>query len=121
MKSAENRSRCDGAEVLNRPMDGGVLVQSAMSPRFIVIGGELAKDPAQMGLTQHDQVVETFPPDCADQPFRKTVLPRRACRDGLVTNAHGAQAADDNRTVNGVTVADQVAWCLVPGKRFGDL
>ena len=32
MKAAENRSRRDGAEPLNRPMDGGVLVQSAMRP-----------------------------------------------------------------------------------------
>src|SRR5439155_4775274 len=53
--------------------------------------------------------------------FRKAILPRRTGRDRLVANAHGAQAAGDNRTVNGVTVADQVAWGLVPGKRFGDL
>jgi hypothetical protein len=46
MKTAENRSRCDGAEALNRPMDRRVLVQSAMSPRFIIVGGKLAKDSA---------------------------------------------------------------------------
>jgi len=34
-------SRRDGAEALNRPMDRRVLVQSAMSPRFII-----AKDSA---------------------------------------------------------------------------
>jgi len=28
MKAAENRSRCDGAEPLNRPMNGSVLAQS---------------------------------------------------------------------------------------------
>jgi hypothetical protein len=60
MKAAKNRSRCDGAEPLNRPMDRGVLAQSAMSPRFIVVAGKLAKDPAQMGLPKHNQVVETF-------------------------------------------------------------
>ena len=65
MKAAENRSRRDGAEPLNRPMDGGVLVQSAMRPRFIVVGGKLANDPAQMGLTEHDHEVETFPSDRA--------------------------------------------------------
>ena len=61
MKAAENRLRCDGAEPLNRPMNGSVLAQSTMSPRFIVIGAKLAKDPAQMGLTEHNQVVERFP------------------------------------------------------------
>jgi hypothetical protein len=60
IKATENTSRCDGAEALNRSMDGGVLVQSAMSPRFIIIGGKLAKDPVQMGLTEHDQVVERY-------------------------------------------------------------
>ena len=67
MKAAENRSRCDGAEPLNRPMNGSVLAQSPMSSRFIVVGGKLAKDLAQMGLTEHNQVVETFPSNRADQ------------------------------------------------------
>src|SRR5882672_8897570 len=92
-----------------------------MNSAFIVEGGEFDQDLTQMGLSEHDQVVNALPPDRADQPFRKAVLPWRAGRDRLVANAHGAQAAGDNRTVNGVTVADQVAWCLVPGKRLGDL
>ena len=92
-----------------------------MNSAFIVVGGELDEDPAQVGLPEHDQVVDALPPDRADQSFRKAVLPRRAGRDRLVANAHGAQAAGDNSTINGVTVADQVAWGLVPGKSFGDL
>jgi hypothetical protein len=76
MKAAENRSRCDGAEPLNRPMNGSVLAQSSMSPRFIVIGNKLAKDPAQMGLTEHNQVVETFPSDRANQSLRIPILRR---------------------------------------------
>ena len=39
-------------------MDWGVLAQSAVRPRFIIVGGKLAKDPAQMGL--HNLMVETF-------------------------------------------------------------
>src|SRR4029077_15999831 len=76
---------------------------------------------AQVYLPDYDQMIDALPPDRADQAFRKAVLPWRAGRDGLVTNAHGAQPTGDNRAVNGVTVADQVARCLVPGKRFGDL
>src|SRR5262249_43864733 len=67
MKAAEKRSRCDGAEPLNRPMNRSVLAQSPMSPR-LVVGGKLAKDPAQMGITEHNHVVETFPSDSA-YPF----------------------------------------------------
>ena len=84
-----------------------------MNSAYIIVRGELDEDPTQVGLPEHDQMVDALPPDRADPSFRKTVLPRRAGRDGLVANAHGAQAAGDNRTVNGVTVADQVAWCLV--------
>jgi hypothetical protein len=47
-------------------MDGSVLAQSPMGPQAVVIGGILAKDPAQVGLSEHHQVVEAFPPDRAD-------------------------------------------------------
>jgi hypothetical protein len=90
MKAAENRSRCDGAEPLNRPMNGSVLAQSSMSPRFIVVGGKLVKDPAQMGLTKHNQVVETFPSDRADQSLRVPILPGRARSNRFVADAHGS-------------------------------
>jgi hypothetical protein len=74
MKAAKNRSRCDGAEPLNRPMDRGVLAQSAMSPRFIVVAGKLAKDPAQMGLPKHNQVVETFNASSVSWPLLSASL-----------------------------------------------
>jgi len=90
MKAAEMRSRCDGAERLNRPMNGSVLAQSPMSPRFIVVGGKLANDPAQMGLTEHDHEVETFPSDRADQSLRLPILPRRARSNRFVADAHGS-------------------------------
>jgi hypothetical protein len=92
-----------------------------VNPGPIIVRGELNKDPTQVGLAKHHQVVDALPPDCADQSFRIAVLARRTRRDRLVANAHGAQAAGDNGTVNGVTVADQVAWGRVPGKRLGDL
>src|SRR5712691_5674076 len=102
-------------------MEWSVFVQCAVNSAFIIVGGEFDEDLTQVGLSEDDQVVDALPPDGADQPFRKAVLPRRAGRDRLVANAHGAQAAGDNCTVNGVTVADQVAWGRVPGKGLGDL
>src|SRR5437764_10932429 len=95
-------------------MEGSVFIQRAMNSAFIIIGGERDEDPTQVCLREHEQVIDALPPDGADQSFRKAILPRRTGRDRLVANAHGAQAAGDNRTVNGVTLADQVAWGLVP-------
>jgi hypothetical protein len=85
-----------------------------VNPGPIAVRGELDKDPTQVYLSKHHQVVDALPPNRTDQSFRKAVLPRRTGRDWLVANAHGAQAAGDNGTVYGVTVADQVAWGLGP-------
>jgi len=61
-----------------------------MNSRLIVIGDIFGKDSAQLCLPEHDHVVETFPSDRADQPLRVRILPRQACGNGLVTNAHGS-------------------------------
>jgi hypothetical protein len=47
MKAAENGSRCDSADALNSSVDRAILFQSPMGPYPIVVGGVLAKDPAQ--------------------------------------------------------------------------
>ena len=47
----------------------------------IIVRSELNKDPAQVCLAEHDQVVDALPPDRADQSFRKAVLPWRTDRD----------------------------------------
>jgi hypothetical protein len=99
-----------------------------MNPALIIIGGELQEDLAQVRLTEYNQMVDALPPDRADQSLDKPILPRRARRDRLIANAHGAQTSGDNRTVNGITVADQVVrlslsetqirtywWCSPPG------
>jgi hypothetical protein len=48
-------------------MEWGIFVERAMNSRLIIIGGILAKDPAQVPLPKDDHVVETFPSDRADQ------------------------------------------------------
>ena len=70
MKTAENWSRCDGANGLDRPMDRGILVQSTMSPGTVVVDGILAKDPPQMSFAEHHEVVDALPSDRADQSLR---------------------------------------------------
>jgi hypothetical protein len=50
-------------------MERGIFVERAMNSRLIIIGGILAKDPAQVRLAKYDHVVETFPSDRADQSF----------------------------------------------------
>ena len=57
-----------------------------MCARLIVIVGIRAKDAAQVLLAEHHEVVNALAADRANQPFGKTVLPRRtvaksACRE----------------------------------------
>jgi hypothetical protein len=65
MKPAENGSGCNGADALDRPMDGSIKAQCAMGPRIIVVDGIRAENPAQMAFPEHD-VVDAFPSDRAD-------------------------------------------------------
>ena len=67
-----------------------------------------------MHLAQDNDVVQTFPPDRSDQPFGKAVLPRRTWRDGLVTDAHGSEAAFNGSAIGLIPIADQVARGLIP-------
>src|SRR5215467_197724 len=121
MKAAKDRLGCDDAEALNRPMEWGILVQRAMNARFIIISGIPAQDPAQVRLTEHDQVVETFPSDRADQSLDIWVLPRRSGSGWLVPNAHGVQPLLEDRAIGRVPVPNKITRCTVPRKRLGDV
>src|ERR1700721_873831 len=81
-----------------------------------VIVGVSFQDPAQMHLVQDNDVVCTLTPDRSDQPFGKTVLPRRGWRGRLVPNAHSAQSACDDAAIDPVAVADEVVRSLIPWK-----
>ena len=49
----------------------------------IIVRSELNKDPAQVCLAEHDQVVDALPPDRADQSFRKAVCQGEPAEIGL--------------------------------------
>src|ERR1700694_1054391 len=87
-----------------------------MCSNFVVIASIESQDSAQMHLAQDNDVVHTFTPDRSDQPFGKAILPRRGWRGRLVPNTHGAQSARDDAAIDPVVIADEVVWCLIPGK-----
>src|SRR5260370_1396922 len=82
----------------------------------IVIVGVGFQDPTQMHLAQDNHVVYTLTPDRSDQPFGKAVLPGRGWRGRLVPDAHGAQSACDDRTIDAIPIADEVTRSLIPRK-----
>ena len=74
--TTEDWAGCNSADALNCPMERRIFVERAMNSRLIIIGGILAKHPAQVRLPKYDHVVETLPSDRADQPLRVRILPR---------------------------------------------
>ena len=68
---------------------------------------------AKMPLAEHDNVVKTFP-DRTDRPFTIPVLPRRSRGGWPIPNAHRPKAADEDVTVDGVAVTDDVSRFYFP-------
>jgi hypothetical protein len=62
---------------------------------------------AQVPLTEDDDMVEAFPPERANHPFRMPVLPGRARRNEPVTTAHSSQPPGENFAINRVTIASR--------------
>src|SRR6202165_2355870 len=85
------------------------------SDAIIMVGVEF-QDPTQMQLAQDNDVVHTLTPDRSDQPFGKAILPGRRWCNGPIPDAHGAQSAHDDATIDPVAIADEVMRSLIPGK-----
>ena len=74
-----------------------------------------------MRLAQDNDVVQALTSDRSDQPFGKAILPGRGWYGRLVPDAHGAQPACDDGTIDAIPVADHVAWSFMPRECFCDL
>jgi hypothetical protein len=74
-----------------------------------------------MPLAEHDNVVKRFPAERTDRPFTIRVLPRRSRGGWPIPNAHRPKAADEDVTVDGVAVTDDVSRCYVPPIGLGEV
>jgi len=92
-----------------------------MCSNFVVIASDRIARFGADASRQDNDVVHTFTPDRSDQPFGKAILPRRGWCGRLVPNTHGAQSARDDAAIDPVAIADEVVWCLIPGKCLRDL
>jgi hypothetical protein len=86
-------------------------------PRLCVRSQQMAKMP----LAEHNNVVKTFPPDRTDRPFAISVLPRRSRRGWPIPNAHRPKAADEDVTVDGVAVTNDISRRYFPTIGLGEL
>src|SRR5450631_210548 len=92
-----------------------------MCPRAIVIAHVRKEHLAQVPLAKDDDMVKTFPPDRADQPFRMAILPWRLGRGWPVANAHSAKPPGENSAIDRIAIADDVLRRPFPAAGFGEL
>ena len=74
-----------------------------------------------MAFPKDQYMIQAFAPNRSDQAFNVRVLPRRSGCDGAVSNLHRSHPLGKGLSVCTIIVADQIAWCPVPGKCFDDL
>src|SRR4029077_12270039 len=98
-----------------------VLVDVKVRASRVIVGRVRSQQMAKMPLAEHDNVVKTFPADRTDRPFTIPVLPRRSRGGWPIPNAHRPKAADEDVTVDGVAVTDDVSRCYVPPIGLGEL
>ena len=75
----------------------------------------------EMALAKDNHVVNAFPPDRPDQPFRISVLPRRPRGCGAIADAHGTNTSNEYLPIGSIAVTDEVAWSLVPSAGLREL
>ena len=76
---------------------------------------------AQVPLAKDDDMVKTFPPDRANQPFRMTILPWRLGRSWPVANAHGTKPPGENFAIDRIAIADDVPRWAFPAAGFDEV
>lgn len=76
VKAAEDRSRDNLAEPLDRPPARRIRGDRQVCPYPVVVVSISRENPAQMALAEDDDVIEAFSTDRTDQSLRMPILPR---------------------------------------------
>ena len=105
VKAAQHGHRDDVAERLHGSAERSVFPKREVRARAVVVSGISGQDAAQVTLAEHDEVVETLPPDRADQPFDVSVLPRRSRSRWPITDAHALEASGDDLTIDRIATS----------------
>ena len=109
MQSVEDWAAKNTPCPLNSTRLGRVLIQGQVRARPIIVGRVRSQQMAKMPLAEHDNMVQAIASDRTDHPFTISILPRRSRRGRPIPNAHRPKAADEDVTVDGVAVTDDVS------------
>ncbi len=114
MQAAENWPSFDTADALDSAKSRRILAERQMRTGCIIVVHVGPQHVPQVPLAEHDDMVETFPSDRADQALRVPILPRRARCCRVVSNTESLNATNKRCAITGVAIADQSARRLLP-------
>jgi hypothetical protein len=123
MQSAEDGLTSNESDVLSLDdsWHRSILLQPEVRSRLVVVGQVLLENTTQMSLSQHDHMVEAFPPDRPDDSLAVSVLPRgsRCCDD--LFDAKGGYRICDPVAIDAVSVLNHKPRCVFKQKCLGQL
>lgn len=95
MKAADQREGHDrtARSGLNFSRMRAVVAERLVWTRGVVAGEIGTQEPTQMPLVEHDEVVEAFAADGANDALGEGILPRRVGRDENLVNAQVVDSA----------------------------
>jgi hypothetical protein len=90
---------------LNRPRLGSIHVEGSVNSPAMIIVHIRSKQAPQMGLVQHDHLIQALATDTADEALHVGILPRATRRDLHLVDAYVLHALWKSVTVDAVAVA----------------
>jgi hypothetical protein len=98
-----------------------VLLQREVGPVTVVVGEVVSQQATQVGLVQHDHMIEALAAQGPDETFHVRILPRGPRGRLDFADPQGLDAAREHDTVDRIAVAQQVSWGGLPGERLHEL
>ena len=92
-----------------------------MRSKFVVIADVGGEDSRLVRLAEEEDVIEAFAADRADESLNVSILPGRSGCDRMVPNAHCTDPLQEDWTIRGVSIPNEISRRVVPRERLGDL
>ena len=99
-----------------RRQSGASLRKGQAGSDLVVVAGVGFEDATQIRFAEHQDVVQAFAPDRANEPLDVSVLPGRACRSWMIAYTHRMNAPSVHRPERTVAVTDYMTRRFAPGK-----
>jgi hypothetical protein len=117
VESAEDGLDDDSALLgrLDAPLQRGVVRERLMRARGVVVVEVFGEDPDQVGLAEHDDVVEALSADRANDSLDERVLPKRPWRDHDLFDSQVPETLLEVASVGSIPITDQILRISVKG------